>query len=242
MKKILILVFVLASTLSFAQESTLLRLNYTKGDKYLVNTSQSINSSAMVMDNVTGMTMEVVGSADGVFTTDMKITKVAVDMMQGGMSMSYDSSKKDSELDQMGLMMKQQMGPMLQMVVTTKADAYGKIQDISVTPDSPLAAQFKNQTGISFPKEAVKVGSVWEDQTDTQGLKLTIEYKVTAITTDKVLLTCTAVISGAAEGKMNGTIELDKKTGITLKSSLKNEMNTQGQDMEMMVETTMKKI
>lgn len=242
MKKILILVFVVASTLSFAQESVLLRLNYTNGDKYLVQTSQSVNSSAMAMENVTDMSMEVVGSADGVFTTDMKITKVAVDMMQGGMSMSYDSSKKDSELDQMGLMMKQQMGPMMQMVITTKADVYGKIQDISVTPDSPLAAQFKNQTGVSFPKEAVKVGDTWKDETDQQGIKITIEYKVTSITSNKVILAATGVVSGAAEGKMTGDFEIDKKSGVPLKTSIKNEMSVQGQSMKIDVETTMKKI
>ena len=37
-----------------------------------------------------------------------------MNMMQGGMTMSYDSNKKDEELDQMGQMLKSQFDPMME--------------------------------------------------------------------------------------------------------------------------------
>ena len=96
MKRILIALLVITSIAVSAQESVLLRLNYTKGDSYLMTVESKQGMGAQGGLNMK-MNMGVIVSevsGDNV-KTESKILSVALDMMQGGMAMSYDSNKKD---------------------------------------------------------------------------------------------------------------------------------------------------
>lgn len=240
MKKLLILFLVVSSTISVAQESVLLRLKYKKGDVYSLKMKQSMNSPAMMMGNNVDMEMSILGKEGGVYTSEMKISKMTMDMMQGGMQMSYDSTKKDDELDEMGKMMKAQISPMLQMVITTKMNNLGKILETKVVPNMPNAEQFSSQS-VSYPEKAVKVGDTWNDEKDAQGMKTAVEYKVTKITKDIVVLSTTGKVSGAGTGTVNGTLEIDRKSGMPLKSLVKSTINAGGQEMKVDIEMTMTK-
>lgn len=242
MKKLFILFLVVSSTISVAQESVTLRVKYKKGDTFLMKMSQTMTTAGMLMTNNMDMAMEVLDSEDDVFTSKTKITKVAMDMMQGAMQMSYDSSKKNDDLDQMGQMLKAQIDPLLQAIITTKTDQFGDILEVAVIPEVQGSEQFKNQSGISFPKKAVKVGDTWTNENQTQGMKISTEYKVTKITKEKVFLTANGTVSGAGTGTLKGTFEVDRNTGITLKSVVDTNTNTQGQDMKVGVEMTIEKI
>ena len=242
MKKLFILFLVVSSTISVAQESVVLRVKYKKGDKFLMKMNQTMTSTAMMMSNNMAMAMEVLDNEDDIFTSKIKITKVAMDMMQGTMQMSYDSSKKNDDLDEMGQMLKAQIEPLLKVVVSTKTNKFGEISEIVVEPSIPGTEQFNNQNNISFPKEAVKVGDTWTNDNEAQGMKTTIEYKVTKITKDSVSLTANGIISGAGTGTIKGAFEVDRNTGLTLKSVIDSDINAQGQDMKVGADITMEKI
>lgn len=242
MKKLFILFLVASTTISFAQETALLRLNYKKGDKYTMNMKQSMNTAAMANNTDIDMVLEVTDVADNMFTTVTKFAKMKMDMMQGGMQMSYDSSKKDEELDQMGLMLKQQISPMLKTVITTKNDVYGKNVDVQVTPEGPMSEQFKNSSSVTYPEKAVKVGDTWKNETENQGVKSIVEYKVKEITATKVVLDFSGTLSGVATGTSSGMVEVDRESGALLKSVLKNVLKAGGQDMKMDMEITMTKM
>lgn len=240
MKKLLILLLVVSSTISVAQESVLLRLKYKKGDVYSLKMKQSMNSPAMIMSNNVDMEMSVLDKDGSVYTSEMKISKMTMDMLQGGMQMSYDSTKKDDELDEMGKMMKAQISPTLKMVITTKMNSLGEVLDTKVVPNMPNAEQFSSQS-VSYPKKAVKVGDTWNDEKNAQGMKTVIEYKVTKITKNIVFLSTTGKVSGAGTGTLNGTLEIDRKFGIPLSSSMKSTINAGGQEMKVDIEMTMTK-
>lgn len=242
MKKLFILFLVVSSTISVAQESVVLRVKYKKGDTFLMKMSQTMTTAGMLMTNNMDMAMEVLDSENNIFTSKIKITKVAMDMMQGAMQMSYDSSKKNDDLDQMGQILKTQIDPLLQVIVTQKTDQFGDILEIDITPEVQGSEQFKNQSGISFPKKAVKVGDTWSNENEAQGMKTSIEYKVTRITKEKVFLTANGTVSGAGTGTLKGTFEVDRNMGIALKSVVDTDISTQGQDMKVGVEMTIKKI
>ena len=140
-----------------------------------------MNSPAMMMGNNVDMEMSVLSKEGNVYTSEMKISKMTMDMMQGGMQMSYDSTKKDEELDEMGKMMKAQISPMLKVVITSKTNDLGKVLETKVEPNMPNVEQFSNQS-VAYPEKAVKVGDTWNEEKEAQGMKTAVEYKVTKIT------------------------------------------------------------
>ena len=242
MKKLFILFLVVSSTISVAQESVVLRVKQKKGDKFLMKMNQTMTSTAMMMTNNMVMTMEVLDSEKDIFTSEIKITKVAMDMMQGTMQMSYDSSKENDDLDEMGQMLKTQIDPLLKVVISTKTNKFGEVLEVVVEPAIQGTEQFKNQNNVSFPKEPLKVGDTWTNDNEAQGMKTTIEYKVIKITKDSVSLTANGTISGAGTGTLKGTFEIDRNTGLTLKSVIDSDINAQGQSMKVGAEITMEKI
>ena len=54
------------------------------------------------------MESKVTDVTNAVYTTKMSIKRIKMDAMQGGQEMSYDSNKKEEELDQMGKMLQGQ--------------------------------------------------------------------------------------------------------------------------------------
>ncbi|WP_299671728.1 DUF6263 family protein [uncultured Polaribacter sp.] len=242
-KKLLILFLVISTTAAIAQESVKLRLNYNKGDKYIVKTKQSLDSKAMGMNNSTSMVMEILEVNDGIFTSEMKVEKIVMDMMQGGMFMAYDSSAKEEDIDEMGKMLKPQIDPMLKLVITSKVDKMGKVINVDIAPSTiPNAEQFKTQTTISFPEKALKVGGVWKDEKESQGVTIKTTYTVKEIKSNIVVLSATGTMSGIAEGTLTGNLEIDKSSGTTLKSIINTVMNAQGQEMKMEITTSMEKM
>jgi len=75
----------------------------------------------------------IVTSKDGdIITTESKIKWINMNMLQGGMSISYDSSMKEVDLDQTGKMMKQQFDPMMKSIIIAKMKTEGKILETKV--------------------------------------------------------------------------------------------------------------
>ena len=244
MKRILIALLVITSIAVSAQESVLLRLNYTEGDSYLmtVESKQGMGAQGGVnMKMNMGMIVSEV-SGDNV-KTESKILSIALDMMQGGMAMSYDSNKKDEELDQMGQMLKSQFDPMMNSIIYNSYDKLGNITETKVEPSVPGMNQLTEASGsVIYPNEKISVGSSWSSNKDNQGMKTTTTYTVSQIKDGIVYLDITGNVSGAAaSGSVKGSSEIEVSTGLAKKTSIEVAISNQGMDITINSNITMTK-
>jgi len=244
MKRILIALLVITSIAVSAQESVLLRLNYTKGDSYLMTVESKQGMGAQGGLNMK-MNMGVIVSevsGDNV-KTESKILSVAIDMMQGGMAMSYDSNKKDEELDQMGQMLKSQFDPMMNSIIYNSYDKLGNITETKVEPSVPGMNQLTEGSGsVIYPNEKISVGSSWSSNKDNQGMKTTTTYTVSQIKDGVVYLDITGNVSGAAaSGSVKGSSEIEVSTGLAKKTSIEVAISNQGMDITINSNITMTK-
>jgi hypothetical protein len=243
MKKLLILLVMAFAINVSAQESVLLRLNYKKGDSYLMNMKMTQDMGAvMSMDMGMKMSQKITSVTGDTYVSEMRITQISMDMSQGGMDMSYDSSKSDDELDDTGRMMKGQMGPMLKAVITVTGNNLGEVSDTKVEPSIQGAQDFADQSSnVIYPKNAVRVGDTWTMTKSQKGMDMNFTYKVKSITKDNVLLDVSGKVSGAADGTITGDMKIDKSSGVPLVSTINMNMNVQGQEMVSKVVATMSK-
>ncbi|MCG1037231.1 DUF6263 family protein [Polaribacter sargassicola] len=233
MKKLLVLFLVVSSTITFSQESVLLRLNYKKGEVYTGKMSMnqdmgSIMSMAMNVD----LNMDITEVSGDNFTSQMKFTKLTMNMLQGGVSMSFDSSKSADELDETGKMMKAQMDPMLKATIVLEGNNLGEVNNVSVTPSVPgVEDMAKQYSSVVYPKEAVKVGETWTMSQEQKGMKMDYTYTVKSISKDIVVLDVSGDVSGMGAGKITGEMTIDVKSGVPTKSKIDMKMSVQGQEM-----------
>lgn len=237
MKKFLVVLLLSVSAISMSQEKVLLRLNYKKGDMYStkMNMHQLMGAGLMEMNMSMVMNQKIVNVLDAntKYESEMKIASIKMDMMQSGIQMAYDSSKKDEELDQGAQMMKNQMEPMLKAVIKTKGNNLGEIFETKVEPNLATASEFANQSSnVVYPKNSVKVGDTWTMNKSSKGMNLNFVYKVNTIEAKKVTLGVTGKVIGMATGDIKGSMEVDKKSGIPLVSKINMTMKVQGQDLE----------
>ena len=243
MKKIFTLLLLAMSIVTVAQESTLLRVNYNKGDKYIMTMFMKQDMAAMNMLMNMDMSIEIKDVEGDVYNTEMKIERINMDMSQGGMNMSYDSAKSDDELDAMGKQMQMQFAPMLEMVIFAKTNNLGEVLETRIEPNIPNADQFTNQSSsVVYPENEVKVGDTWSFEKDSQGMKMGFIYTVKSITKDKVFLDVSGKISALAEGTISGNMEIDRAKGIPLKSSIEMDMSVSGQKIKTSITVTMKQL
>ena len=245
MKKVLIALLVITSLTVSAQESVLLRLNYTKGDSFLVTTEskQSMGAQGGMNMKMT-MGMIVTEVAEENIKTESMITSVNLEMMQGGMTMSYDSSKKEEELDQMGQMLKSQFDPMMNSIIYNSYDKLGNITETKVEPSVPGMNQLTEGSGsVIYPNEKISVGSSWSSNKDNQLMKTTTTYTVSKIKDGIVYLDITGNVSGAegVDGAVKGSSEIEVSTGLAKKTSIEVAISNQGMDITINSNITMTK-
>jgi len=243
MKKIFTLLLLTMSLVSMGQETTLLRLNYNKGDKYIMSMDMEQDMSLVTMLMKMEMSIDVKDVEGDVYSTEMKIQKISMNMNEGETDMSYDSEKGDDDLDDMGKQMKTQFAPMLEMVIFAKTNNLGEVLETRIEPNIPNADQFANQSSsVVYPENKVKVGDTWNFEKDSQGMKMGFAYTVKSITKEVVLLGVTGNISVLAEGTINGNIEVDRMNGIPLNSLINMEMEIAGQKVKTSINISMKKM
>ena len=246
MKKVLITLLVITSLTVSAQESVLLRLNYTKGDSFLVTTesNQSMGAQGGMSMKMT-MGMIVADVEEEIIKTESQITSIVMDMMQGGMTMNYDSNKSDEELDQMGQMLKSQFAPMMEAVIYNTLDHQGNMIDTKLDPEIPGMEQITNRSmnAINYPKEKVSVGSSWSSENENQGMNMTTKYTVSSIADGFVTLDVSGDMSGAAgTGTIKGKTTIDISTGISNNSEIEMTIATQGMNITGTTKVTVSKM
>ncbi|MDO6674679.1 DUF6263 family protein [Tenacibaculum sp. 1_MG-2023] len=234
MKKILIALLLGVTMISTAQEKVLLRLNYEKGQKYTMDMkmAQVIGVGVMTNDMHIQMKYNITSVSDDTYESSSKITKMAMDMKQGGVPMSYDSTKKDEELDETGKMMKSRMKPMLSATIITKGDNLGNILETKVEPSNIQGAKdfSKQSSSVIYPKEAVGVGDTWTKTKSDGAMSFSFTYKVKSISSNNVLIDVSGKVTGAANGDITGTMDIERDSGMPLESNINMTMKIQGQD------------
>ena len=243
MKKLIFLFVLTLAINSSAQESTLLRLNYEKGSTYDVSMKMSQDmGTVMSMGMSMNMGIKILDVVDGVYESEMKFTKISMDMLQGGNVMSYDSSKSDDELDDMGKMMKTQMGPMLEAVIYAKGNDLGEVLEARAEPNVPGVSDMGKQTSnVVYPKEAVKVGSTWTMSKTEKGMVMDFVYKVKSILKDKVELDLSGKVSGMAIGDITGNMQIDRASGVPTTTEINMVLSVSGQELVSKVTMDMSK-
>ena len=245
MKKVLIALLVITTLSATAQESVLLRLNYTKGDSFLVTTesNQSMGAQGGMNMKMT-MGMIVADVEEEIIKTESQITSIVMDMMQGGMTMNYDSNKSDEELDQMGQMLKSQFAPMMEAVIYNTLDLQGNMIDTKLDPAIPGMEQITNRSmnTINYPKEKVSVGSSWTSENENQGMKMTTKYTVSSIADGLVTLDVSGDMSGAGTGTIKGKSTVEISSGISNNSEIEITIATQGMNITATTKITVSKM
>ncbi len=242
MKKILVLLLVTLSVNTFAQESVLLRINYTSGDSYtqLTETSQNIGLQMAMKMSMTSE-MKVTEVKDEITNTESQITSIVMNGMQGGMSMSYDSNANEETLDQMGKMLQSQFKPMLDAKIMSSTDKMGNIIEFYTEPVIPAMKDVAKNNGIAYPEEAVKVGSTWSVSSEEQGIKMASTYTVQDIANGSVYVDISGEISGGAEGTISGTAEIEVSSGALTLMEMQTSMNAQNMTIKGSTKVTMTK-
>ena len=244
MKKLILAVFLFFPLISVAQESVLLRLNYNKGDVYTQKVELNQSMGAQGTMNMNMVINSVVSSADDKnLTLESKIQSVVMTMNQGGMLMSYDSSKSAEELDQMGQMMKTQFDPILQAIIYNSMDRYGNVLEAKMEPNIPGMEQFtENQNAINFPEEKVYVGYSWASEVENQGIKITTKYTVADIGDTTVSLNISGDVSGVGTGVISGNSTVDISSGMQTAATIEMKLSVQGMELITVSSSTMSKI
>ena len=226
-----------------AQEAVLLRLNYEKGVTYDISMKSSQEmGTVMSMGMTLDMSVKILEVKDGIYESEMKFSKISMDMLQGGNIMSYDSSKSDAELDDTGKMMKAQMEPMLEAVIFAKGNDLGEVLETKVEPNIPGVSEMGKQTStIIYPKGAVKIGTTWTSSKNEKGMVMDFVYKVKSILKDKVELDLSGKVSGMASGDITGHVDIDRKTGIPTNTLIDMTLSASGQKLLSKMTMTMSK-
>lgn len=244
MKGILIALLVVASYSASAQESVLLRLNYTEGDKYamVIEIAQGMGIQGS-MNMSTTMAMNITEVSKKEIKTESKITAIKMDMMQGGMSMQYDSEKEADDSDPMGQTMKAQFDPMMEATIYNTLDRMGNTIESRVEPAIPGMEQISGSTSnIDYPEKEVSVGSSWTSENENQGLIMNTQYTVTSIANGVIVLDISGEVSGVGTGTIKGKTNIDIQSGVQTNSALEMNLSAGGMDMSMKTNTTMTKV
>ncbi|NJN50120.1 MAG: hypothetical protein HC798_02525 [Polaribacter sp.] len=160
-------------------------------------------------------------------------------MMQNGMTMSYNSTKSDEELDAFGKQMKVQMSPMLEAIIKMTTTPLGENKNIEITPDTAIsAADMANQGTVIYPENELSIGDSWDFSKDTNGLITTAKYTVDKIDTTTVTATISGIISGIGEGSMTGILVIDRISGMPKDSEINMKIKVQGMDSTTTVKMT----
>ena len=236
MKKVVLLLLMASSFMVSAQE-VLLKINYKKGDSYLMKMEMKQSLGLMGgMNRKAEMQSDILTVTDEEITSETRIKRIVMDMLQGSQSFKYDSETKEEDLDMVGKQMKQQFQPMLEAVITQTISRYGKLIEAKVEPQVPGMDSFGQQS--EYPKEPVKVGSTWtsEVKDDASGT-ITMNYKVDKITETTVFASITGTASALSGSTIDGSLEVDIVTGNPNKVVVRINADTEGTKIS--VETSM---
>ena len=283
MKKLLLVLSVFMS-LSLMAQNTGNKIKFQKGQKLeiITETKKNVVMELMSQNMENKVTSTITESFDiedanetGA-TIEYKLKRLVMDVSAMGREDSFDSEKEGDRKGEMGKMLEKG----LKNKYTMKVDPYGKIISVKADDDNPNSAKstpedetinaiLSSQLGLSFglpkegdqsifkilPDKTVAIGDTWNADSDLNGMKKSIVYKVNSINDADIVLDYTEDVSvntkqqmmgneAALTGteKSTGTITLDKSTGLlkskTITKDGKTNLEVQGMTIPSTEKTT----
>lgn len=213
---------------SCSKESTELKINFKKGDKYLYTTqvNQKISSFGMQMDQSMQMGMIYAYSNDEGANKKLDITydHVMITMNSPMGQMKYDS-KESGQKDPEYAFMDNLIGKSFYVTVAPNGDIVNVggltelIRSLPATTDNEVRASIESQLGDTaiklmmqnsfdmYPGKSVKVGDSWSKKTMTNysGVNINVEntYTLKSITGSKASIGLVSVMSLPSVDSMN---------------------------------------
>lgn len=233
MKKILVALILCTSTIVFAQEKVLLRVNQEVGDTYDVKMRMTQDmGDLMKMEIGMDMTIEVTDLKNGNTISEAQFSRATMAMDYLGQSMEYDSNMEESEMDEFGKGAHAEMKKLLESVMLIENDNLGNVIKTEIKSGNADISAFKdNMSGMIYPEEAVGVGSTWTATKQQQDMRIESTYEVVAITDDTVTVKITGEMIGV-EGTLKGQSFIDRATGNVTKSEVAMTFEVEGQTVE----------
>lgn len=244
MKKIAIALTLAITTLGFSQEKVKLRLNYKKGDRYETKMKMNQDMGVMVMDMDLTITMKVNEVKEEGYDTENNFTYVSsVINQQGVEKVNYNSNMKEEELSAEAKEFREKTKSLLETTMFITVSKIGESKLVKTEPVVTSMDQVSNQMNTTvYPKEAVSVGSSWTSTQDSQGMKMNLTYTVKEITKEKVLATINGKMDILPDAKIIGDIEIDRATGVPVRTSININVSSMGMNLKNKTEATVRKL
>ena len=252
----ILLVFIGFVAMSFTagNDGIVLRLNVKKGQSFTMNgkINQLMTINAQGMNMSVPQTIEMRQSIsidevnDGQFTTSSAIEACKVTLTQMGTKLTYDSEHPENNSP----MLAGQTDELDKNIGKKFTTIYNNRGELLQSEE--ITSNFNYQTGviIPFPEEPVHVGSQWTQDTTMSinniDMKAVNTYTVSEITKKTVTLTQTTTMKGDSKSmamdmsmSAEGTIIIDRATGIVTKTSCKMNCSMTIEEQGMKIPMTM---
>ena len=252
----ILLVFIGFIAMSFtnSNDSVVLRINVKKGQSFTVkgkiNQLMNINAQGMNMSVPQTIEMRQSLSIDEVngeqITTSSSVDAFKLTMTQMGMKLTYDSEHPENNSP----MLAGQTDELDKNIGKKFTTIYNNRGELLQSEE--ITSNFNYQTGviIPFPEEPVHVGSQWTQDTTMSinniDMKAVNTYTVSEITKKTVTLTQTTTMKGDSKSmamdmsmSAEGTIIIDRATGIVTKTSCKMNCSMTIEEQGMKIPMTM---
>ncbi len=246
-KFLLLAIFMIAGSLTFAQKSIQLSYKLESGQQHelLIHTQQNIQMEMM------GQEMEIVQDistfqdvvvkevdGDGNHTLQYTYTRIKLDQSAMGMDISFDSDTAEDDanpiVQQIAASMKQVIGKTIQITIDKLGNQLGNnISEVMTGETSVQGAE----TGMMtiFPEKKIKKGDTWEVDNPVEvnsDIVIRNTYTLNEIKDNQAHISFTGVVSGSkisgtdakVEGAVEGTAVVDIATGWTQSASIQQNM------------------
>ncbi|AUC14647.1 hypothetical protein BTO06_05610 [Tenacibaculum sp. SZ-18] len=243
MKKLAVIGLLLGSTISFGQEKVKLRLNLNKGEKYQTHMKINQVTEPTIMEMEMKMEMLVEAKKSINYEVKNNFTYLSALNKHGAIKINYNSNMKEEELTPQDKKFADKMKPILETSIYLNMDRLGKSELIKLVPDVPEVTQLKDQiSSVTYPEDAVGIGSTWVNVQKSNGADMELTYKVTKIEKDFVFADITGKSSVLTGAIITGKLKIDRKSGLPSTMTMNIDVSMMGVNMKTKSDISIKKI
>lgn len=221
MKKIFYSILMIFSVSVMAQQSVYLK----KGDRYRSKmVTENLVMLAPIKSKTYFQTATVKEVSDNGYKLEIGIDRVLIKGNNNGKPIQYDSSVKELDPSVKGLHSREKRE--LNTIIGVEVNKKGKTLKKTKISGSLMAAVSSCKTNLlELPDAPLEVGTEWDGGSSKNNIITAYNYTVTKITDT----TISVAMQGAQineythkpQASFDGTIELDKATGVPTKKNIK---------------------
>ena len=150
---------------------------------------------------------------------------------------------KEAELTPMSKQFATRMNPMLKTTFYVNLNKLGKSELIKLEPNDVGALKLKDQMStVTYPEEAISVGSTWVNTQKNNNVEMKLTYTVTEINKTTIKASISGAISSLPDAKIWGTLLINRKSGVATDTNLNMEFETMGQKMKSNTDVKVRKL